>query len=116
MVAGASPDGVRRNGEMEKGSMSDRVQVGIVGAGHWGPHLIRNFYDRENSRVAWVADRDASRLSEVRARFPPVQTTENIENVLDNDAVDATALAPPTSPHHRIEKPALPPDHDAMAE
>ena len=101
---------------MEKGSMSDRVQVGIVGAGHWGPHLIRNFYDRENSRVAWVADQDASRLSEVRARFPALQTTESVEKVLEDNAVDAIVVATPTSTHHRIAKAALEHDKHVLVE
>jgi len=27
------------------------IRVAVVGAGHWGPNLIRNFHNRERSEV-----------------------------------------------------------------
>ena len=96
--------------------MIDTVQVGILGAGHWGPHLIRNFYDRDTSRVAWVVDRDPTRLNEVRARFPAVPTTADVMTVLDDPNVDAIVVATPTSTHHRIAKAALERDKHVFVE
>ncbi len=53
------------------------IEVAVLGAGHWGPHLIRNFDNRQRSRVAWVIDRDQARLDEVRNRFPDVKTADD---------------------------------------
>ena len=49
------------------------LSVAIVGAGYWGPNLIRNFHDHPRSEVLWVIERDPARLAEVRARFPNVR-------------------------------------------
>ena len=49
------------------------IRVAVVGAGHWGPNLIRNFHNRERSEVLWVVDRDPGRLGQVRGRFPEIQ-------------------------------------------
>lgn len=83
------------------------VRVGVIGAGHWGPHLIRNFDNKRTSIVAWVADRDARRLAEVRARFPDVQVTADADDVLNDDAVDAVVIATPSSTHYPLAKAAL---------
>ena len=49
------------------------IGVAVIGAGHWGPNLIRNFHDHPLSAVRWVIERDASRLDAVGARFPGVR-------------------------------------------
>ena len=83
------------------------VRVGVIGAGHWGPHLIRNFDNRRTSVVAWVADRDPDRLAQVRARFPDVQVTEDAGAVIADPGVDAIVVATPTTTHHALAKQAL---------
>jgi predicted dehydrogenase len=83
------------------------IRVTVVGAGHWGPNLIRNFHNRERSEVAWVVDRDGQRLARVRSRFPEVRTEEQLEPALDDPSVDAVVVATPTSTHYRIAKAAL---------
>ena len=37
------------------------IRIAVVGAGHWGPNLIRSFDNKRTSEVIWVADRDATR-------------------------------------------------------
>src|SRR5262249_34448504 len=55
------------------------IRVAVIGAGQWGPNLIRNFHNKETSEVVWIVDRDATRLNEVHAHFPDVQVAENPE-------------------------------------
>ena len=83
------------------------IRVAVVGAGHWGPNLIRNFHNKQRSEVLWVVDRAASRLAQVRQRFPEVQTTEEPEQALDDARVDAVVVATPTSTHYALAKMAL---------
>lgn len=83
------------------------VGFAVVGAGHWGPNLIRNFDQRPTSRVLWVVDPETSRLAQVRARFPDVEVVGDIEPVLRDERVDAVVVATPTSTHYRIVKAAL---------
>ena len=46
----------------------NRIPVGIVGAGYWGPNLIRNFSAcRSQTEVAAVCDANPARLEAVGA-------------------------------------------------
>ncbi|HJQ85547.1 MAG TPA: Gfo/Idh/MocA family oxidoreductase [Candidatus Binatia bacterium] len=83
------------------------IRVAVIGAGQWGPNLIRNFHDRRRSEVAWVVDPSEPRLAEARVRFPDVRVAADADAVLADPAVDAAVIATPTSTHHRLVKRAL---------
>lgn len=83
------------------------IHVGVIGAGHWGPNLIRNFHNKQTSEVRWVIDRDAARLEQVRARFPDVQLASDAERCFEDAQVDAVVVATPTSTHYPLVKAAL---------
>jgi len=81
--------------------------IAIIGAGHWGPNLIRNFHDNPISRVGWVVDQNRDRLQEVSARFPDARLGVDVHDVLTDPAVDAVVVATPTSTHYSLAKAAL---------
>lgn len=83
------------------------IGVAVVGAGHWGPNLIRNFHDHPRSEVLWVVDRDAARLTEVRARFAGARVSSDPSEAFRDDRVDAVVVATPTITHYEIVKAAL---------
>src|SRR5215831_10364760 len=83
------------------------IRVAVIGAGQWGPNLIRNFHNKETSEVVWIVDRDATRLNEVHAHFPDVQVAENPEQALRDSSVHAVVVATPTSTHYALTKEAL---------
>lgn len=83
------------------------IRVAVIGAGHWGPNLIRHFDNRQTSQVAWVVDRDHGRLDQVRRRFPDVEVTDDAMIALDDPAVDAAVIATPTSTHFELARAAL---------
>jgi len=66
--------------------------VAVVGAGHWGPHLIRNFHDHLGSEVLWVIDRDERRLKAIGQRFRDVALSQDLGDVLEDDRVDAVVV------------------------
>lgn len=76
--------------------------IAVVGAGHWGPHLIRNFNDHLASQVLWVVEADERRRKAVGERFPSVAITPHLDDVLSDDRVDAVVVATPTSTHAEI--------------
>ncbi len=83
------------------------IRVAIVGVGHWGPNLIRNFDNRMTSEVAWVIDRDAKRLAQVKTRFPGLAVSDDVASALNDPSVDAIVVATPTTTHHALVKKAL---------
>ena len=62
------------------------IQIAVVGAGHWGPNLIRNFHNRLTSEVGWVIDIDKTRLEQVKLRFPEVRTGTDVQHALSDPA------------------------------
>jgi hypothetical protein len=41
----------------------DKVKVSVIGAGYWGPNLIRNFYQLPESSLQMVRDLSRERLA-----------------------------------------------------
>lgn len=84
-----------------------RLALGVIGCGHWGPNHVRVFSELARSHVIACADSNAERLAKIRARFPTVDTTENYEQILDDNRIDAVVIATPTSTHADITRHAL---------
>jgi predicted dehydrogenase len=83
------------------------IRVGIVGYGYWGPNLVRNFSEAPDTTVTAVSDLRPERLSLVNRRYPGVQTTTSVEELLANPAVDAVAISTPVSTHFELGMRAL---------
>jgi predicted dehydrogenase len=83
---------------------SNLLRIAVIGAGHWGPNLIRNFHNHQTSEVAWVVDRDEARLEISRGRYPGVRVT--LAALTDPD-VDAAVIATPTVTHYELAAAAL---------
>ncbi|MCK6550027.1 Gfo/Idh/MocA family oxidoreductase [Myxococcota bacterium] len=75
------------------------MKVAVVGAGYWGPNLIRNLSASPRLSTLVVCDKDAKRLETTRSRFPHVETTQDLDAVLSDPAIDAVVLATPISTH-----------------
>lgn len=80
--------------------------LAIAGAGHWGPHLIRNFHQGVQSRVAYVVEVDRSRRTEIQERYPDVEVVDDA-SVLTRAGIDAVVVATPTKTHFDLAMAAL---------
>lgn len=83
------------------------INVAVIGAGQWGPNLIRNFHDLSDCRVRWVIDQDESRLIEAKARYEGVDVAADAAVAIDDPEVDAVVVATPTSTHFELAHAAL---------
>ncbi len=83
------------------------IDVAVIGAGLWGPNLIRTLHRSAHSRVRWVVDPDAGARHRVTERHPDIRTTANLGDALDDPAVHAVAIATPTATHYGIGLEAL---------
>lgn len=81
--------------------------VGIIGHGYWGPNLLRNFMQLPNSSVSMVCDLDDEKLNSIRALFPSVKTSNKFEELLNNSAIEAIAIATPVSTHFDLVNKSL---------
>ncbi|MFH1571931.1 MAG: Gfo/Idh/MocA family oxidoreductase [Gemmatimonadota bacterium] len=83
------------------------VGIGVVGAGYWGPNLIRNFAGAPGGRLAAVCDRDEKRLASVGKGYPGVRLCTRLEELLGDPQVDAVAVATPAGTHYELARAAL---------
>jgi predicted dehydrogenase len=78
------------------------IGVAVIGAGYWGPNLVRNFLACPEADLCWVADLDRERAASAVGRRSTVRVTDDIEAVLSDDRVDAVAVATPAWTHYEV--------------
>jgi predicted dehydrogenase len=81
--------------------------VAVVGAGYWGPNLIRNFTGSQDWELLAVCDLDPGRARSVLGSRSDVTVTDSLDEVLARDDVAAVAVATPARTHHAIALRAL---------
>ena len=79
----------------------DEIGVGIIGAGYWGPNLIRNFSSCPLTRVEAVCDANPARLAAMGRQFSHVKLVDSVDKLLETN-VQAVAIATPVSTHHAL--------------
>jgi predicted dehydrogenase len=82
------------------------TRIGVIGAGYWGPHLIRNVSEIPGARLTGVADLSAERLRTLKTRYPGVPMTQNYRDLL-TDATDAIIIATPVKTHYGLAQEVL---------
>ncbi|RZU00798.1 Gfo/Idh/MocA family protein [Rivibacter subsaxonicus] len=78
------------------------IKIGVVGYGYWGPNLVRNFMETPGATVAAVSDLDPAKLELVRKRYPTIQTTTDVRELLADPTIDAIAIATPVRTHYEL--------------
>lgn len=80
-------------------SMNRKLQFGVVGLGYWGPNVLRVLADNEGIDVRWMCDLDSDRLEAFSRRYPAISPTSEFQDLLDDDELDAIAIATPVFTH-----------------
>lgn len=83
------------------------ISVGVVGAGYWGPNLIRNLAEISDCEVRYVCDAREQALARIGKRFSQVRTTTSYRDLLDDRSLDAVVIATPVSTHAELAASAL---------
>lgn len=86
---------------------TEKIGIGVIGCGHWGPNHVRVFRSLPETEVLYVVDVDSSRLDKARTLFPGVRGEKDLGAVLVDPAVDAVVVATPTQTHYEVVKAAL---------
>ncbi len=88
------------------------MRIGVVGAGYWGPNLIRNFY--EIGVLKAVCDKDEEKLKKLKRKYPDVKFFTDISDFFEE--VEAVAVAVDAKHHYDIAKKSLEEDKDVFVE
>ena len=83
------------------------LRVGVVGAGYWGPNLVRNFRGSPDWDLVAVCDLDEARALKVVGDRSTVEVETSLERLLARPDIDAVAVATPARTHRPIALAAL---------
>src|SRR5829696_4679471 len=87
--------------------LGDVTTVAVVGLGYWGPNIVRNLFELPEASLRYVCDVDEDAVREMERRYPSVRGTLRYEEVLEDPAVEAVAIATPVSTHYGLALAAL---------
>jgi predicted dehydrogenase len=87
--------------------MTGDVTLAAVGLGYWGPNLVRCALELPEADVKYMCDLDAGALAKLARRYPGIARTQDLDQVLNDDEVDAVMMATPVSSHYPLVKRAL---------
>jgi predicted dehydrogenase len=83
------------------------IGLAVVGAGYWGPNLVRTALGTPALQLEWLCDLDVERARTVLGRYTTVKATSSYEQVLTDPDVAAVAVATPAGTHFDLVRAAL---------
>lgn len=83
------------------------LNCAVVGLGYWGPNLVRVLHELPGTSLVAVHDTRSEAMAKITDRYPRVRAVEWFEDILEDDDIDAVAIATPVSTHHELAEAAL---------
>jgi predicted dehydrogenase len=90
---------MNRQGTEARRDLMDRIGIAVLGAGYWGPNLVRNVALNPDTELRWVCDLDLERATKLAGTYGRGRATASLDEVLDDPGVHAVAVATPASTH-----------------
>ncbi len=82
------------------------VRMGVIGAGYWGPNLIRNFASLDEVKLETVVDLNPKALEKIAQAHPDIKLISDANELFTSD-VDAICIASGAPSHYKLAKQAL---------
>ncbi len=92
------------------------IGLAVIGAGYWGPNLVRTALATPALRLEWLCDLDIERARTVLGPYTTIRTTDSYDEVLADPAVAAVAIATPAATHFDLVRSALEAGKHVMVE
>jgi predicted dehydrogenase len=92
------------------------INLGLVGLGYWGPNLLRAAADLEDVEVSVLCDVSEEALAAQARRYPHTRSTQYLDDVLEDDSVQAILVATPADTHYDIVRQCLLADKHVLVE
>ena len=94
--------------------MGDKINLALIGVGHWGKNLARVFY--ELGILKTICDSSKEILLNNVAKYPGITTTSSSSDILASPDINAVAIATPAEQHYSLAKNALLADKHVFVE
>ena len=73
--------------------VDEPIGIAVVGAGYWGPNLVRNFQSAPAFRLRWLCDLDVERARRVLGGYSTVRVSADLDEILADPDVHIPHLA-----------------------
>jgi predicted dehydrogenase len=83
------------------------IGLAVIGAGYWGPNLVRTALATPAIRMRWLCDLEVERAKTTLGPYAAVRATDSYDTVLADPAVTAVAIATPAGTHFELVRAAL---------
>ena len=83
------------------------LNIAQIGVGYWGPNLLRNLDANSQCTVKAVVDLSEERRNFVSNHYPNIQTTDDIEAIINDSNIDGIVIATPVSTHFDLAMKSL---------
>ena len=84
------------------------INIGLVGFGYWGPNVAKNIFNNEKFNFVTICDYDESRLKKAQSIYiEQVNYETDFTKLLEDDDIEAIAIAVETSSHFKLAKAVL---------
>jgi predicted dehydrogenase len=87
--------------------VSSPIGIAVIGAGYWGPNLVRNAQATPDLQLEYLCDLSEARARQVLGGYSTVRVSTSLDEVLADPRVDAVAIATPAGTHVDIALAAL---------
>jgi predicted dehydrogenase len=87
--------------------LTKAIRVGVIGAGYWGPNIVRNLYEAPGAEAVAVADLSQDRLDAIRKRFPALRVTTDYRELIGDRTIDAICVVTPVGTHRALAEEAF---------
>ena len=83
------------------------IGLAVIGAGYWGPNLVRTALATPTLRLKWLCDLDIERAETILRPYTGVRATGSYETALADPGVAAVDIASGAASHFVLVRGAL---------
>jgi len=80
------------------------VGVAVIGAGHWGKNLVRNFASLPGAELKYVCDLDEGIRTTMSRLYPQARVVDDLGRILEDPEVEAAVVAVDAPYHFQVAK------------
>ena len=84
---------------------SHNEKIAVIGCGHWGKNLVRNFY--ELGFLYKICDLNRHALESLRQQYPKVRITDQFDDIFNDPQVTGVVISTPSFTHFELARTAL---------
>lgn len=95
------------SGSKSTPSSARALGFAVVGVGYWGPNIVRVLRELPDADLRVACDIDPQALETIGRRYPLVELTSSLDDILADETVDAVVIATPVSTHFQLAARAL---------